>query len=669
MATLRRFNLFVYGTLMNPWVFRAVTGRRLVHTRTDADGVINFFAENAILEDYKKVSFDNTYQYALPDLNGRIRGYLIGSLPGELMAALREYEGKNYSKRTVRVWVFPPQQQSAPSHEGPDVANPRGRRTLPKAKAVKAIAFVGNLRQLQHSFGYAFNDPLKQEIILSEKIEKALIEAESQQLHSTEDTLRRAVAELRGATIRDIVRKHFEVGGISDYAIRHSLKDAPLPDFSRIQNDPEAKALAGNYLTMVIRQVIFNQTEERLRHEFRYELDHMSKPVEHYERTISSLATLRMLNDSSAMINKLVQQCLSELSFEKHHLVDFVKWAVLAAGHVYDSSRAKQGLNYIETHSSQGYVSLGAELEFSNIGHSVIRDPQGRVVGDRSYDGFIYFSDFGLDMRTWKLGGHIDDHHERASNKPRRGFFEVAMGILSIEEDISKPVTDSPWILNELIHQVSRFYDVAPHSVHVSLQLRTRRRPSHDRLMPLGIMKCLFAVAGGPARDSEGRLKINRLTGDEIITLEPVPHMLFSEISLRHSGSDDDIGPVARALHAGGRYVQQFRFLRLSSQLNYEPIIMALKGLQISLRPGTFLTAEQYQASPKHKRLFEQLVAWGQKPEPIPARSVELFLNKVYDGLMTERRGKPAHNEAYIMWSINQLRSMLKAFNDLARTG
>ena len=34
------------------------------------------------------------------------------------------------------------------------------------------------------------------------------------------------------------------------------------------------------------------------------------------------------------------------------------------------------------------------------------------------------------------------------------------------------------------------------------------------------------------------------------------------------------------ARKAGGTYVQQFKFLRLSKDLNYEPIAMALKGLQ-----------------------------------------------------------------------------------------
>jgi len=33
---------------------------------------------------------------------------------------------------------------------------------------------------------------------------------------------------------------------------------------------------------------------------------------------------------------------------------------------------------------------------------------------------------------------------------------------------------------------------------------------------------------------------------------------------------------------------------------------------------------------------------------------------------MIERRGKPAHNAAYIAWALNQLRKSLNAFNELA---
>jgi len=643
MAEQKPFNLFVYGTLMNPSIFRAVLGIRLVFTPNDADGAERFYVRQAVLDDYKKVSPDNTYLYAVPDPHGRIRGYLVGPLPGKFLSALRKYEGRNYSRRTLQV-------QTSGGIE-------------------QAVVFIGNIKELEHSFGYAFRDPLKQEIILGRKIDAALLEAEREQLHTTEKTARRAVGELRGPTIRDLVRRHFEAGGISDYAIRHSLKDPPLRDFSRIVTDPEAQAIAANYLAMVVRQVLFNQFEENIRRDFRFELDQMYLGSDYYERTISSLAALRLLNDCSELVETLVRDCLTGLDFQKDHLVDFVRWAIVAADSLYDVPQAGHQIVFIKNHIGRGYIPLGAELEFSNIGHDVIHDPEGRLLRDLQYDGFLYFSDFALDALTWKLGGHIDDHHEKSPGRPRRGFFEVALGSLSIEANISKPVTNDPWLLNQLIHEARRFFKIAPHSVHISLQLRSQHRPDRDRLLPPEVMQCLFALAGDPVRDEEGKLQISRLVSDEIITRGPAPKMLFSEITRRHSSDVEDSDlPVSPAGRGGGRYVQQFRFLRLSSGLNYEPIIMAMKGLQISLRPGSFLTAAQYSSSRKHRERFEQLLQWGQDAKAISQAAQEQFLAHIYSGLMTERRGKPAHSEAYIAWSLSQLRAMIKKFNELAGT-
>ena len=85
--------------------------------------------------------------------------------------------------------------------------------------------------------------------------------------------------------------------------------------------------------------------------------------------------------------------------------------------------------------------------------------------------------------------------------------------------------------------------------------------------------------------------------------------------------------------------------------------------IQISLRPGSFLTPAQYAASPEHRKRFEELLAWGAQPRPLTASEMEVFLRRVYDGLMSERRGRPAHSEAYIAWALSELRDMLKAFN------
>jgi len=642
MPQTKPFNLFVYGTLMNPEVFRAVTGLRMIKREAECDNVTCFRARRAILAGYQKTSPDNTYLYAVPEQHGRIRGYLIGPLPPRIMSALLQYEGRNYSRRTVTVQTrLEPQQ---------------------------ATVFVGNVKQLQHAFGYDFHDHYKQEILLDEKIEAALVETERQQLHRSDELFRRAVAELHGSTIRDLRRRHFEAGGISDYAIRRGLLDAPLPDFRRVADDPEAKALAPNYLAMVMRQVIFNQYEDRIRKDFRYELEQMNPGPEYYDRTISSLAALRLVNGAEGALDVMIAGALSGLSFGADHLVDFVRRSILAADELYDSRLAKHEIEFIRNHTGRGYIPMGAELEFSNIGHAVINDPQGRTVRDMSYDGFLYFPDFGLNVLTWKLGGHVDDHHDKASQSPRRGFFEVALGNLSIRANISKPLTDDPWLLNQLIHQARMFYKIAPHSVHISLQLRRQQSPVQDRLLPVAMFKCLFAIAGDPVATPDGRVRIRRLQSDEILAGPPNPHLLFSEISLRHSSEIDEFYPAVRtgrAGRAGGTYVQQFKFLRLASDLNYEPIAMALKGIQIRMCPGSFMTTAQYQRGSRSRALYHELMEWGNSPESLSQVEIDSFLSAVDEGLATERFGKPIHSGQYVAWAIEQLRSMLKAFNML----
>lgn len=642
MALSKPFNLFVYGTLMNPSVFRAVLGRKLVFRVAYSDGVEVFHARRAILHGYKKITPDNTYLYAVPDPHSRIRGYLIKSIPGQYMDALRQYEGKNYVRKRVRV-------QTASESE-------------------KAFVFISNLEQMQHPFGYQFRDNFKQEILLDRKIEAAILEVEREQLHTREKLTRRAVAELHGNKIRDLRRKHFEAGGISDYVIRRLLKDTPLPDFSRIIDDAEARVLSSNYLSMVIRQVVFNTIEEHVHRDFRYELDRMDLRHAHYDRTFSSLTALRMLNNSGEMMSRMIDECLNDLSFDQNHLLDFVRWAVAAADAVYDSKWAKREMDFIRIHMGSGDTPLGAELEFSNIGQAVISDPQGEVIRDMQYDGFLYFRDFGLDVLTWRLGGHLDDHYEKFSQRPRRGFFEVALGNVSVEANLSKPITDDPWLLSQFIHQAREFYEITPHSVHISLQIQGHR-PARDRLLPVPVMKCLFAIAGDPIRLDDGRVVIQRLVSDEIIDMNPEPHMLFSEVSKRHSSDADPASyPFVRTPSKGGRYVQQFKFLRLNKSLNYEPLIMALKGLQINLSPGSFLIGSRFSKNRKHRRAFEELQQWGAKPEKLSADEIEMFLSAVYSGLMSERKGKPAHGEAYIAWSINQLRRSLKKFNELVES-
>lgn len=631
------FSLFVYGTLSLPAVFRAVLGLRLVKSAADADGRNSFLAREAVLPGYKKISPDRTYLYAVPDAHGRIRGYVVGPLPGECLSALHRYEGNNY--RQVRVEVL--------AAGGP----------------VKAVAFVGKGEEISHAFGWEFRDHLKQEVLLRRKIDKAVREDEISRLHTHEAITHRALSELHALTIRDLIRQHFDSRGVSTFAIRQSIREEPLREFGQLPDEAEARRLAPNYLNLLIRQVLFNQIEDRIRDDFRYELDRMQVAETFYERTISALAALRFLNAQPGLLELLTGDALTEMPFEPSPLIDYIRWTVQAADAVYDGGFARQEVVYIRDHMGSGYIPLGAELEFSNIGHDVIRDPGAQRYCDRQYDGFLYFRDFALDILTWKLGGHVDDHYVKSSQQRRRGFFELAFGSLSVEANISKPITDDPWLLNQIVHAAVKFYDVAPHSLHISLQLRSPNRPVQDRPLPLSVMKCLFAVASDVVRDGDGGARVTRLCGEEIIRKKPSTQMLFSETSRRRSAAGDPDVPTSR-----GRWVQQFKFLRLHPRINYEPIIVALKGIQVHFKPGSFLTASQHESDPQLRELFEALLRWGRCATPLGKSEVEEFLEAVYEGLVREKRRRPAHSLAYIAYCLSQLRTALQEFNAFVRS-
>jgi len=632
----RPFHLFVYGTLMNPAVFRAVLGHRLVTRPEEADGQQSFLAREAVLPGYKKVSPDGTYLYAVPERQGRIRGYVAGPLPGSCLAALRRYEGRNY--RQVRL----------------DVQTAEG--------AIRAVVFVANLQEAAHGFGWRFHDHLKQEVLLDGKIEQALLADELERLHTDEQLSRRALRELHGRTIRDLVRRHFDAGGISNFAIEQSIRDEPLPDFTDAIRDPEGRRLAPAYLALLVRQVMFNQIEDRIRDDFRYELDRMAVAEKFYERTVSALAALRVLNARPQLMHLLVGDALADLPVGSSRLIDYIRWAIVAADWIFDPEQAESEIDYIAHHMGAGGIPLGAELEFSNIGHDVIRDRAGRSLRDRAYDGFLYFRDFGLDILTWKLGGHVDDHRVKSSTDRRRGFFELAFGSLSVEANISKPITDDPWLLNQIIHAAIRFYDISPHSLHISLQLRSSNRPAEDRPLPLGVMKCLFALAGEPRVGRDGSVCIARLCSEEITSATPdAASLLFAQISRRRSADGEEESVPAHR----GRWVQQFKFLRLDRNVNYEPIAMALKGVQVHYKPGSFLTSRQHATRPRLVELFNELARWGCRPEPIPEADIEAFLSGVHQGLMRERRGRPAHGLAYVAYCLARLREGLVKFNRL----
>jgi len=262
---------------------------------------------------------------------------------------------------------------------------------------------------------------------------------------------------------------------------------------------------------------------------------------------------------------------------------------------------------------------------------------------------------------SWKLGGYIDDHTGSTDRARRYGFLELAPGRLNIAGELSRPATADPWLLSHLIQEIVNFYDVRPHSLHLSFQLR-KKQIGNQNILPLGFVKCLLVLGGGPEVKDTGKLWVSRMGYDEITQYGYGEELVFARTSKRkwYLGGDEiaDKPPVQATT-----YVQQYKFIRLEKNANYEPLILCLKGLQLAYNPGDYLSAEQLKNSRKLRQEYEDLKKWAAEPAPIGHKTISKFLNTVRDGLMSEAHRRPAHNLHYIDWALNAIDVQLRKFN------
>jgi len=633
--TAQRTALFIYGSLRDRKIFQSVCG----YTFSRKASKINpttLFAGPAILPGYRRVSPDNVYYYAVSQPSARIDGMIIYDVPPAAMAEIDRYEGKRYDRETVMV----------NTGAGP----------------VEAQAYLVTHESMKKHFGDRFHVNLIQELWLRKRIER-FIKRRTRPGERTVDAEleRRADRELLATTERDLVMSHYQSDAVSDYYLEHEL-DRPRRSIKHLLDEPDAKPFTNAYLALVVKQVLLNQLDERIQSHYRFELEHMRNSERYFKRSPSILAAMRMINTNAETVDMIIKQAIETMPFEKHDLIDFVKYAVRAAKSMFHSRIANAELERIRSNFGGGLVPMGIELELSNVGAAAV-EPQRSIQKkvDPVYDGFVYFYDFHLDVLSWKLGGYIDDHTGSTDQSRRRGFLELAPGRLNIAGELSRPATADPWLLNQLINAIADFYDVRPHSLHLSLQLR-KKQIGKQKILPLGFVKCLLLLGGGPERKSTGGLWVSRMGHDEIILSGSDEELVFARTSKRkwHLGGDEiaDRTP-AQAI----TYVQQYKFIRLKKNQSYEPLIMCLKGLQMGYNPTDYLTAEQLAASPKLRQEYAELKRWAAEPTRIDQETISTFLTTVHYGLMNEGHHCPFHKLHYIDWAMTAIAAQLATLN------
>jgi gamma-glutamylcyclotransferase (GGCT)/AIG2-like uncharacterized protein YtfP len=630
-----KVNLFVYGSLRDSSILESVCGLRFTRKASKIDNE-TLFAEPALLPHYRGVSPDNVYFYAIEAPSSRIEGLVIHDVPARAMTDIDRYEGKRYERQTIRVNT---------AHG-----------------SVEAQAYLVSHDSMKKHFGDRFHVNLIHELWLRKRIEKFIkrhirpgdrtVDAESE---------RGADRELLATTERDLVMSHYRTDAVSDYYLEHEL-DRPRPSIKHLYDDREAEPFVRNYLAMVVRQVLLNQLDEHLQSHYRFEIERLRSSERFFIRSISLLVALRMINRNRETVDLIVSKCLQAMPFPKSDLIDYVKYAVRAAKSMFDSRVAESHLAHVRSNLQTGLVPLGFEMELSNLGAAAVQPQKSlQKVSDPVYDGFKYFYDFHLDILCWKLGGYVDDHTGATDQGRRCGFLELAPGRLSIAGELSRPATADPWLLNQLIHEIADFYDVRPHSLHLSLQLR-KRQLDKQKILPLGFVKCLLALGGGPERKETGRLWVSRMGHDEIKQFQLGEELVFARTSKRrwYLGGDDIANkPPAQAT----TNVQQYKFIRLDKRVNYEPLILCLKGLQLAYNPSDYLTVEQLQNDPWLREQYEELKKWAVEPDEISRQTIDRFVAMVQTGLMNEGHRQPVHKLHYIDWALSAIDTQLRTFN------
>ena len=630
-----KHNLFIYGSLRDSGIFKSVSGFGFTFDRSKMDEE-TLFAEAALLPNYRRVSPDNVYFYAISNASSRIDGFVIYDIPDLVMDEIDRYEGKRYNREIIQV----------------NTAN----------GLVWAQAYLTTKESMQKHFGDRFHVNLRHELWLRKRIED-FIEKRTRPGDQTEDAKleRRAERELLATTERDLVISHYGTDAISDYYLEHEL-DRPRPSIKHLYEDEEAEKVIENYLALVVKQVLFNQLEEKIQNQYRFELDHMRSSERYFKRSVSILVALQIINSNKSTVDLIINESLETMPYRDNDIIDYVKYAVNAADSLFDRRVVRSLLRKIHSNFHPGLVPIGAEIELSNLGHKAVA-PYGidKGIVETIYDGFKYFHDFYLDVLSWKLGGYIDDHSGSTERERRRGFLELAPGRLNIAGELSRPATADPWLLNQLILEITRFYDIRPHSLHLSFQLR-KNQIGKQKVLPLGFVKCLLVLGGGLEQKNTGRLWVSRIGSEEITKYDYGEELVFARTSKRrwYLGEDEvgDKPPVQATTH-----IQQYKFIRLDKRANYEPLILCLKGLQLACNPADYLSFEQLNESKRLRQQYEELKKWSVEPTQISRQMISRFVQAVQKGLMSEAHNRPAHRLHYIDWALSAIDVQLRMFN------
>jgi gamma-glutamylcyclotransferase (GGCT)/AIG2-like uncharacterized protein YtfP len=590
--------LFVYGTLAYDRYARAITGRI-------------FPKRPCVLDGYERIAPPHGYAYIIPRKGCSVKGYLLDGVDERHLGLFDKYEaeGDMYQRKEILVKM--------------------------PGKKVRAFAYVVNRKHLGHYFA-----PDVVGRYYADVLDGVVGHGEDGHLLSPEEAAARR--ELLGGAIEEMLQSSENLPPLPKSEIRRIFLEPCVPTLRSIRENADMRRYADAYILFAVRHIILNQLEEKVAARFR---DLLPSSRGYYEHAASTLVALTLANAKGDAIERLIGEMdcgrlRADLEYTDHAL-----YGVRIANLLFDYEEAEAICRRLAEHRQPGGVPLGAELEFSPLGARAIGSRPGE---DPTYDGFYYFHDFDLLRRGWKLGMYVDNH--KAVNLPgerSRGFLEYALGRCRIHEDVSKPVTDDPWLLAQLIREAAQFCHIKPHSLHISLDV-----PSSSPYGPIeraGDLVCLLLLGGDIGTDAEGIVRERRIFQHEI---EDEEGGLYFSRENTHCSRE---GVAAK--------VMEYQFPRLAADRDYVPLIMALKGFQLAGNPhpvNPFMDGTDYR--PDHPLLME-LKRWAESPRRLADAEIRHFVDLVERGLYREDSGKPAHNLAFIRQTLQAIARALRGAN------
>lgn len=613
----QRINLFAYGSLRNPAFIESITGE--MHE-----------GKSAVLQGYKKYYTPLGFPFILPHPQGRVYGKCYFGIAPDTLQRIDHFEceGTLYDRKRVTLSI--------------------------RGKSVGAQAYIANLIHIRRAFGP------NMDLALVEKAEKFIEEHAGERIkilmmnpakpRSESELVAMTRQELFGAEIFNLLNMLLLDKYISDYTIDSHLKIRGLPTLAKIRADPEKLFYAANYLLLTMRFIVLNQLEENFRHQFRSEF-FVRMPYSRF--TLSLLAALILHNRHRHEVDASLEEAgMLGLDSERDYL-DYSFRAVQIAHRFYRKHNLEAAfiVREIVLDRQHGMVPMGAELEFSDVGRFATRSDRP---SDPRFHHFRYFYDYDLDRRSWKLGGHVDDHkYSLVRDQTEGGFLEYSLGNTDILQKQSQPVTDDPCILGRLVEELILFTPVRPHSLHLSFQDLEERawRKENDP----EILMCLLLLGGDFGWNERWELVERRIQGEE--TVDPWGNMHFIRENY-HSliGSEEGNQPLR---------VMEYQFPRLRPQQKYEPLIVALKGFHLGYRPRPMSSVVTCQYHDAAKAEIEALRKWASSVRPLGSETLSAFLGHLEKGLESEKKGKKrAHARRYIHRGLFEIERMLFLRNE-----